>query len=136
MLRIILGVLAGAVAAMLLVGGLEAASHLVFPPPPGLDPFNPDDQATLIAMMPLGAALAVVAAWTAGAFGGALTAILIARRAWAGWIIAALIAAGGIFTVVSIPHPLWMQIAAGVAPLIGGWLAGVVAKRWKPAAAG
>ena len=129
MIRIILGILAGAVVAMALVVCLEMASHAMYPPPAGLDPFDKADQARLIAMMPLGAALAVVAAWTVGAFGGALTALLIARRAWAGWVIAGLIACGGLFTVLSIPHPLWMQVAAVAAPLIGGWLATVVGGR-------
>ncbi|GAA0650398.1 hypothetical protein [Brevundimonas lenta] len=123
MLRIILGILAGVAVAMVLVICLELAGHAVFPPPAGLDPLDKADQARLIAMMPLGAALTVVNAWLLGSWGGAAVAGLISRRMWPGWVIAALIACGGLYTVLTIPHPLWMQVAAVAAPLIGGWLA-------------
>jgi hypothetical protein len=46
----------------------------------------------------------------------------LSLKVWAGWIIAGLILLGGVANIMMIPHPLWMQIAAVVAPLLGGWV--------------
>jgi hypothetical protein len=135
MLRLVLGVLAGAVVAVALVAGLEMLGHLLFPPPPGLDVSDPEQLAAMMAQVPLPAKVWVVAAWTLATMGGGVTAALISRRGWTAWVIAALVAAAAVATLFMIPHPLWMQIGAVAGPLAGGWLAGVVAKWWKPAAA-
>lgn len=129
MLRIILGILAGAVLAMLIVAGLETAGHLVFPPPPGIDVTDPEQLAALMPLVPMGAKIWVVAAWGLGALGGGLAAILISRRSWTAWVIAGLIACAGVATILMIPHPLWMQVAAVAAPLLGGWLATLGGRR-------
>lgn len=136
MLRIILGVLAGAVVAVALVAGLESLGHLAFPPPPGLDVSDPAQLAAMMDQVPPAAKIWVVAAWALAAMGGGVVAVLVSRRGWTAWIVAGLIAAAAVATLFMIPHPLWMQVGAVAGPLAGGWLATVVAKRWKPAAAG
>jgi hypothetical protein len=35
----------------------------------------------------------------------------------------ALVVAGNIATLIALPHPLWMQAAAIIAPLVGAWTA-------------
>jgi len=122
MLRIVLGIVAGVVLAFVLLMGLEMAGHAAMPPPAGLDPTNPDDLRQMVAAAPLAAKVWVVFGWFAAAVAGGWLARRITRAAWAGWVIAGLIAVGGLANIAMIPHPLWMQIAAVAAPLLAGWV--------------
>jgi hypothetical protein len=124
MLRIVLGTIAGIIAAGLIVFVVEAIGHLIFPPPPGIDIANPDALATIINQLSFGALAAVVAAWMAGAFGGGALAALIARVPWSAWIVGAAMLAGGAWSMTMIPHPLWMKVALLPATLLPAWLAG------------
>ena len=122
-MRIILGIVAGIVVAFVCVFGVETIGYGVYPPPPGLDANNPRDLERLIAVMPTGALIFVVAAWFAGALAGAVTANLIARTAVAGWIVAVLVIAAGVATMVMIPHPAWMWAAGIALPLAAALIA-------------
>ena len=122
-MRILLGVLVGAVLAGLCVFAVEAAGHMIFPLPPGLDPRNPDDQARLMAVMPPAALAFVLLAWFLGALAGAWAANRIAGRALAGWIVAGLLMAAAVATMIMIPHPAWMWAGGLLLPLAGAWLA-------------
>ncbi len=117
--RQFVGVLAGLVVMAITVALAEAAGHAAFPPPAGLDITRPEDQARLMAVIPLGAKIAVVAAWLLGSITGAATAIAIARTPLAGWVIGLVMGALSLWTTQLFPHPLWMMIAAVVMPLIG-----------------
>ncbi len=128
-MRMILGIVAGIVVAVACVAGIEALGHLIYPPPPGLDPTNPRDIDRLMSMVPMMALVFVVVAWFVGALAGALVANLIARRTIAGWFVALLVVTGGVATMVMIPHPGWMWAAGIVLPL----LAAFVAARFAPA---
>jgi hypothetical protein len=122
-MRMIGGVVAGLIVAFLCVYGIETIGHSLYPPPPGFDLSNPDDMARMIAVMPVGAKVAVVLGWFVGALVGALVADKIARRGLAGWIVAILVVAAGIATMVMIPHPAWMWVAGIGLPLLAAWLA-------------
>lgn len=118
-----LGVVAGVVIAFLCIFAIEAVSHLIFPPPPGTDLTDPAQVARLMEVMPTAALVMVVVAWFAGALAGAWVANAVAKHALAGWIVALLVIAGGVATMVMIPHPAWMWAAGIALPLIAGWLA-------------
>ena len=122
MLRTILGIVAGVVVAFVVLMGLEMAGHAAMPPPAGLDPADPEDLKQMVASASTAAKAWVVFAWFAAAEAGGWVARRLSRASWAGWVIAGLIVVGGIANIMMIPHPLWMQIAAVVAPLLGGWL--------------
>ena len=118
------GVLAGIVVAFLCVFAVEWVGHALYPPPPGLDINDPADQARLMAAMPASAKAMVLAAWFVGALLGAWTANRIALRNLAGWIVAVLVIAAGVATMVMIPHPAWMWAGGILLPLLAGWIAG------------
>ncbi|MGZ9099612.1 MAG: hypothetical protein ACXW3O_07915 [Brevundimonas sp.] len=122
MLRTILGIVAGVVLAFVVIMALEMVSYVAFPPPAGLDPADPEDLKRIAAAAPMAAKVWVVFCWFAGALAGGWLARRLSRTTWAGWVIAGLIALGGIANVMMIPHPLWMQIAAVAAPLLAGWI--------------
>ena len=133
MLKAILGVVVGAIVAVVGVGALEMLGHMAFPPPPGLDLTDPEQLRTAMEQISFEAKAAVVAAWFLGAFAGAGVAILVAdRRAWPGWIVATLVLSFGVMTMIQIPHPVWMMVAGVALPVLAGWMA---ARIWsRPAA--
>lgn len=127
-MRIVLGIVAGMVVAFVCVLGIEFAGHAVFPPPPGTDLSNPAEVERLMSAMPVAALGFVIVAWFVGALAGAWVANAVARRALAGWIVALLVICGGVYTMMTIPHPAWMWAAGIGLPLIAGWLAQRLAK--------
>jgi hypothetical protein len=122
-MRIVIGIVAGAVVAVLCVAGIEMAGHLVFPPPLGTDLTDPAQVARIMENVPWPALAFVAAAWFIGALAGASVANRIAGRALAGWIVILLVLAAGIYTMTTIPHPAWMWAMGILLPLIAGWLA-------------
>lgn len=124
LIRSILGTLAGLIAAFIIVLGVELAGHWLFPPPPGLDLANPAARETLISQLPFGALAFVMLAWIAGAFVGGAVAAAIARSAVPAWIVGVLMLTAGLWSMIVIPHPLWMQAGLVPATLLPVWLAG------------
>lgn len=122
-MRILLGVIAGAVAAVLCIFALEYVGHQIHPPPASFENASREEMARMIAQLPMSAFALVVAAWFLGALIGAWVANAIARRALAGWIVAVLVMAASLATVIMFPQPVWMWAAAILAPLVAGWLA-------------
>lgn len=123
MLKLIAGLAAGivtAVAAMLLV---QLAGHAVYPVG-DIDLRDERAVSDMIAALPVGAMLFVAFAWFAGAVVGGAVAIWISGRRWTAWLVGGLVALMGIVNVFTYPHPVWMQIAAVIAPALGGIVAG------------
>lgn len=125
-MRKLLGIVAGFVIANLTIFGIEAIVSAVYGTP---DFTRPD----AVALMPVAAKLAVVSGWTLGAFTGALAAFVIGRSDWTGWVIAGLVAAGGIANAVMIAHPLWMTLAGVAVPFVGALFAFGAARRIRAA---
>ena len=129
MIRSILGVVAGIAVAVLTVMVVQALGHALYPYPADVDLNDPEQIARVFPTIPLAAKLFVVAAWFGGALAGAAVAKAIAGRDWAAWTIAVLIAIGALANIFVIPHPVWMQVAAVVAPLLGGLIANHLVRR-------
>lgn len=123
--RSLLAVIGGLVVAMLVIAGVEALGHALFPPPPDFDLARTADQERLMEALPLEAKIAVVVAWFLGSIAGAAVAIAIARRVLPAWIVGVAIAGLGLWTTQMFPHPDWMLASAVVLPLV----AVLVAKR-------
>lgn len=122
-MRMALGIVAGIVVAFLCVFAVEWIGHAAYPPPAGLHINDPADQARLMAAMPAAAKAMVLVAWFVGALAGAWTANRIAGRSLAGWVVALLVIAAGVATMVMIPHPAWMWAGGIALPLLAGWIA-------------
>ncbi|MBW4331932.1 hypothetical protein KY084_13750 [Stakelama sp. CBK3Z-3] len=118
-MRKLLGVLIGVGIGFVITFMLESLGHLLFPMPPGTDISAPD----LLDHIPLGAKLMVVAAWFTGALAGAYVGQRVGGWLWSGWVVVGILMLAGISTLFMIPHPLWMQAAALVAPILGGLVA-------------
>ena len=134
MLRIIGGILAGIVTLFVAVFAIEWIGHQFFPISAEVNVRDPAANPTLVTGAPLGAQLFVVAAWFGGALLGGLVAGRISDRHWAAWTIVALVVLAAIANIAMIPHPVWMQIGAVVAPLLGGFVASRLMPEagWRP----
>lgn len=118
MLRTILGVIAGLLAAMLLMFGVEALATALFPPPPGFDLRNEADLAKLVAIAPFGMKALVVFGWALASLAGGWIAAKIARHPRvAALLIGLLIIAGCLMNAAMIPHPLWMNALGVLLPI-------------------
>ena len=122
-MRMLMGIIAGIVVAFLCIFAVEYIGHSLYPPPAGLDLSNPADQARLMAAMPATAKAFVLIAWFVGALAGAWTANRITGRSLAGWVVALLVIAGGVATMLMIPHPVSMWAGGILLPLLAGWIA-------------
>lgn len=129
--RAILGVLAGLATMFIVIMCIEYVGHMVYPPPPGLDPMVTEDLAAIMAAQPAAAKAFVVVAWVVGAFAGGWVAAKISRtypRA-AAVIVALVVMAGVVGMILHLPgHPQWMAALGLLLPipaaLLGARLAG------------
>ena len=117
---IVIGLIAG-FAATILVGIIGVGA--TFSGPEAIDATNPQQVIEAYAAMPQGSKIALMVAWFAGGFFGALAAKRISRQGWAAWTVAALIAAYVMLYTIVLPLPAWMQVVSIAAPLIGGLIA-------------
>lgn len=122
-MRMVIGIVTGVVVAFLCVFAVEAVGHSLYPPPAGLNLNDPADQARLMEAMPTAAKGMVLFAWFVGALAGAWTAKRIANRDVAGWVVALLVIAAGVATMLMIPHPAWMWAGGLILPLLAAWIA-------------
>ncbi|MGV8929132.1 MAG: hypothetical protein ACOH1E_05240 [Brevundimonas sp.] len=122
MLRLVSGLIAGVVAAFVVMMALELIGFFMFPPPAGLNPADAEDVRQMMAAAPLAAKVWVVFGWFVAAVAGGWLARRLTRWHRAGWVIVGLIVLGGVFNLIQIPHPLWMQIATFVVPMLAGWI--------------
>ncbi len=122
-LRSVLAILAGCLAAGLVTAALESLGHVFFPPPPGVDLSDHAAMAKIMDQLPPGALISVLAGWSIGTgVGAAVAARLAARGATShGLIVGLVMLALGVATMIAIPHPVWFQLAAVVLTPICAW---------------
>lgn len=119
-LKSVLAILAGILAAMMVISGFEGVSHQVFLPPPNIDPMTPEGARYIAENAPFKALVLIPAGWIMGALTGSYVATLINRSAAKRHMLVfgILIIAASVFMLVSIPSPWWMWVLAigGVFP--------------------
>jgi hypothetical protein len=118
--RSIFAVLAGALAAMVVIVLVEMLGLRVFPLPAGVDPTDTTALAAALSTAPIGALLFVMAAWLLGAGVGAMTALRVARspERWPGLAVGGLVLAGALYNLWTLPHPMWFAGAAVVGIIV------------------
>jgi hypothetical protein len=135
-LRSFLAVVAGLVAGFVTVALVELLSHLVYPPPNGLNMNDPVALQEAMSRMPTGAFAFVIFAETLGALIGAGLCAALAGRA----PIAHAMIIGGFFflacvaNAMMIPHPTWFRVLGPPLALAGAYLGAKLAT-WRRASA-
>lgn len=123
MARIIGGLIVGLIAAIVAMLAIAFAGGQIYPMSGEVDAINPEQIGGAFAASPLGAKLSVILSWFGAAFVGAWVAKRISGLNWTAWAIAGLIALYVLVSIFVLPMPVWMQVTAVAAPLIGGLLA-------------
>lgn len=116
-MRMVAAVIVGVAALFAAVLLAEALAHQLFPVPAGTPPSG------YVAATPPAGRLLVAAGWFLGPFAGAAAALGLARWQPAAWIVAALAVAAGVANLGAVPHPVWMQAAAVMLPLLAAFAA-------------
>jgi hypothetical protein len=129
--RGVLAVIAGLAAGWIVITCIELLNVFVlFPLPPGTDITDPKALEAAIKNMPPAAMAVVLVGWLLGTLIGAWVAAKIASHSPSRYalIVGGLFLAATVFNLLSIPHPIWMWVAALAlllpAALLGARLAG------------
>ncbi len=126
--KIVMGAVAGLIAAFACIAAFEFLDQALYPLPPGFNIDDPAQMRRLMTIMPTPAIALVALGWFAGALRGGYLADRIGRRALPGWIVAALILVAAVANMAMIPHPAWMWAAGIILPVVAAWLAQRLAK--------
>ena len=132
--RSILGFLAGAAMAMVVIALVEGISSFMHPIPEGLDIGDAQAMKDFVATLPPSAFAMLVLAWSLGAMAGGWLAGWIAARSAGlhGLAVGLLLVLGAIINMALIPHPGWMWAAGIVLPPACGYLGGLLGRRPRP----
>jgi len=111
MLKIILGIVVGLVVAFATVIAGEFAIHAIT----GGTAVDMNDPAAVEAMMasvPVGSKVAIIATYFAAVLLGGLAAVRVSARGWTAWVIMGVLLAATVANYAMLPHPLWMVVSS------------------------
>ncbi|MCH5377764.1 MAG: hypothetical protein JJ992_27725 [Planctomycetes bacterium] len=135
MLRRATAVVIGLMVGVLLVAVIEAASVVMYPPPPGADLSDDQVLQEFFRSRPTGALLVVLAAYAVGSFGAAVTAASISedqpRRP--ALTVGSLLLIAGILNLLQRPYPFWFAATSMLVYLPCAWLGGMLVEWWRGA---
>lgn len=133
MTRNVFAVVFGVVTAVILIMIIETAGHSVYPPASDIDLQDMQAMAKYVDTLPIGALLFVMLAWVAGTFGGGLVACFIARNRTMVFasIVGGMVLFATIYTLTTIPHPMWFSITSVIAIAIATWITGIIGRNFE-----
>lgn len=109
-----LSVVAGLLTGLLLIFVIEYISHKMYPQPPGFDLSKADreTQAFFIRLMPTGAFLMVLLAYSLGAFSGGFVSAFISKKLKISLVVGGVLMLAGIANFIMVPHPVWFVVVS------------------------
>ena len=125
MARGLIAVLAGIVAAFVVVLGVEMIGMQIFPQPPGMNALDPESVRQHLGEIHVGSFVTVILAWSFAAFAGPVVARRIAGTtpSWPPLVVIALFAVLCAYNLIAVPTPRWMipaaVLAVGTASMLG-----------------
>lgn len=121
--RGILAIVVGCVLSVLVVAGVDALAHQIYPPPVGVDLRDPAAMRAIIAEMPVGAFVIIVSGWilAAGLGAGLATRLSRTSKTWPGWAVGGVTLAATGINLFTIAHPVWVVIAALIGIPLATW---------------
>ena len=124
MLRRILAVVAGLVAAMAIIFVVEAVGRALFPLPTGMALNDPESMRDRMDMIPIGALASILVAWTLGALGGSYSVGRLGG-AMLSYVAGAVVLVWAAWMTMRMPHPIWFVLATPIlivgATVLGAW---------------
>lgn len=112
MLRTVLAVVVGLMAAFLIISGVEWLSSLRYPLPKGLDIANHQAMTEYVSHLPKGALINVLAGWALGSIVCGFLIRIISKSSGktAAYLAGLLLMTTGIVNIFMYPHPLWFIV--------------------------
>lgn len=110
----ILSVIAGFIAGYLVIMLIEYINHKMYPLPPGFDLSLADRETKgfFMEMMPAGAFMMLLLAYTLGSFSGGIVSFVISENIQQPLIVGGALTIGGIANMLMVPHPVWFAIVS------------------------
>jgi len=134
MLRNLLAAIAGLLLGAFLNGSIIQYSHLLIPPPPGVDLTTEAGLKAAMQLMEPKHFLMPFLAHALGTLAGAMLAARLSNTLWPALSIGLLFMAGGAYMVWMLPSPLWFNVADLVlAYLPMAWLGFLLGKKGQSA---
>lgn len=124
MLRLVLSIIGGVVAAFVIVflGDMLSQSLATSAGPAPTDMNDRAAMEAYVAGLPTAVFIVMLATWTVAAFAAGAFAARFARRGeWPGWVAAGLFLCATAANLFLIPHPTWMAVAGVVLVVAAGW---------------
>jgi hypothetical protein len=131
MIRSMLGLVCGIITAMMVIFAFQKIGAVFYPMAQGADLTDPEALRQVMAAMPVGAFVTLLAGYAVGTFIGAWVAASIAGRAAIAHalIVGCFFFLANIANVIMIPHPLWYVAASMLLFLPCAYLGGRLARR-------
>lgn len=125
MIRSALVLLAGVVAAVLVVVLMDRVVASIYPLPAGIDLNNPESMRQAVAALPAAAFLLLVVGWALAAGAGSYLAARLSthNRATHGLIVTLFVLVATVANLAAIPHPVWLWPATIILIPAAGWAA-------------
>jgi hypothetical protein len=122
--RVVLGILAGILIAGATVWAVEAIIQLIWSAPADFNMRDPEAVRARVASLPAIVIALVLVAWMVGTALGSWAAVRIGRlaAAWPGLIVGAVIFALTLYTLITIPHPMWFVPIALIGIPLASWI--------------
>lgn len=126
LLRNILAIVAGILAGGLVIFIVQGIGHQVYPVAGDVDYNDKEAMRALMASLPAGALLFVIAAYAMGSFVAGAVAAYFGRAARVRHAVVAgcFLLLAGIMNLVAIPHPKWFSVITVLVFIPSAWLGG------------
>jgi hypothetical protein len=130
MLRRILAIVAGLVAAMAIIFAIEAVGRVLFPLPSGMALTDPQSARERADMIPVGALASILVAWTVGALAGSYSVarLIGARGTSLAYVAGGVVLVWAALMTMRMPHPIWF-VAATPILIVGATIVGASPSR-------
>ena len=131
MIRSAIVLLAGVVAAVLVVTLMDWVAGSLYALPAGIDRNNPESMRQAVAALPAAVFLLLLGGWVLAAGAGSYLAARLATHDYVthGLIVALFVLVATLGNLAMIPHPVWLWPAAIILIPAAGWAAAKFATR-------
>ncbi|MBT8258072.1 MAG: hypothetical protein KJO49_06340 [Bacteroidia bacterium] len=129
-MKSVLAVIAGLIAAVVVIYGLEFLSTILFPLPEGADPTNIEWIKENAELIPTGSMIIVALAHLLGIIVGMVIAAKVAGMTMIpSYIVGILLLVGTLLNLIMIPHPFWFAATDLIGVVIGLGIGKVFAQK-------
>jgi hypothetical protein len=108
MKRALGAILAGLLAAVVLIAAVSFAAHSMYAPAQPIDPNDAKAVESFVSTLPVGAFALILAGWGIATFAGAFLAARLGRSAVYGFVIGAAVLIFAVAHMLMAPHPYWV----------------------------